>query len=135
MRVGFSIYAAISDVYPRYRSGPVQGTAVEVFPEATAVLLAGRLRGRDETKRDFRRAVLAAHGVDSGSLMTLDAVDAALAALTGLLALEGSFSSLGEASEGVIVVPVSSLPVESLVRRAAKGPGRVTAKTTITSWS
>jgi predicted nuclease with RNAse H fold len=118
MRVGFSIYAAISDLCPRYRSGSVRGTAVEVFPEATAVLLAGRLRRRDESKRQFRCDVLEAHGVDTNSLRTVDAIDAALAALTGVLALEGSFASLGQPSEGVIVVPVASLPVEPLPRQS-----------------
>ena len=116
MRVGFSIFTAISDIYPRYRTGSVHGTALEVFPEASADLLAGRLRGRYEHKREFRRRVLADHGIDTRSLTTIDAVDAALAALTGVLALQGIFSSIGDPDEGVIVVPVASLPIRPLRR-------------------
>ena len=59
------------------------------FPEASAVLLEGRLRSKDEPKVRFRRRVLADRGIDTAGLRTGDAVDAALAALTGLLALEG----------------------------------------------
>ena len=116
MRVGFSIFTAISDLYPRYRTGSVHGAALEVFPEASADLLAGRLRGRDENKRQFRRRVLADHGIDTRSLTTIDAVDASLAALTGVLALQGIFSPIGDPDEGVIVVPVASLPIRPLRR-------------------
>jgi predicted nuclease with RNAse H fold len=116
MRVGFSIFAAIADDYPRFRTGPLRGTAFEVFPEASAVLLEGRLRSKDEPKSRFRRRVLAGCGVDTAGLRTGDAVDAALAALTGVLALEGGFSTLGDPDEGVIVVPVRPLPSVRLVR-------------------
>ncbi|MGD9704599.1 MAG: DUF429 domain-containing protein [Acidimicrobiia bacterium] len=116
MRVGFSIFAAIADDYPRFRTGPVRSTAVEVFPEASAVLLRGCLRPADEPKVRFRRGVLADHRVDPAGLGTADSVDAALAALTGLLALEGEFSTVGDAVEGVIVVPVRTLPSVRLVR-------------------
>lgn len=116
MRVGFSIFAAIADDYPRFRSGPVRYTAAEVFPEASAVLLAGGLRPVDEPKSRFRRGVLANHRVDPSDLRTGDAVDAALAALTGLLALEEQFSTVGDPDEGVIVLPVRVLPSVQLVR-------------------
>ncbi len=116
MRVGFSIFDAFADDYPRYRGGTVRGTAVEVFPEATAVLLRGHLRPKNESKSVFRRAVLADCGVDHASLRSVDAVDAALAALTGILALEGQMSSVGDAEEGMIVLPVSPLPNAPLTR-------------------
>jgi predicted nuclease with RNAse H fold len=117
MRVGFSIFDAVAVSHPRYRGGPVRGTAAEVFPEATAVLLAGRLRSVDESKRRFRREVLERHGVDTTGLRTIDAVDAALAALTGVLALEGEPSFLGDPAEGVILLPVPELPTTRLERR------------------
>jgi predicted nuclease with RNAse H fold len=118
MRVGFSIFAAIADEYPRFRGGAVRGTAMEVFPEASAVLLEGGLRARVEPKVGFRRRVLAAQGVDSSGLRTGDAVDAALAALTGVLALEGELSIVGDPEEGVVVVPVRALPPVPLARAA-----------------
>jgi predicted nuclease with RNAse H fold len=123
MRVGISVFAAIADDYPYYRGGPVRGTALEVFPEATAVLLEGRLRPKDEPKPRFRRRVLAGRGVDTSSLRTADAVDAALAALTGSLALDGECSAIGDPDEGVVVVPVRTLPPTPLRRRASGSAG------------
>lgn len=116
MREGFSLYAAIAARYPLYRGGAVTGTAAEVFPEASAVLLTGRLRDADEPKRLFRSEVLRHAGVDCGVLPTQDRVDAALAALTGLVALEGGHSTVGDPTEGVIVLPVAALP-EAPLRR------------------
>jgi predicted nuclease with RNAse H fold len=127
MRVGFAVYAAIADAYPLFRGGSVHGTAVEVFPEASAVLLAQRLRPADEPKVLFRRGVLEQHGVDCSTLATVDALDAALAALTGVMALNGSFSVVGSPAEGVIVLPVPDLPNAPLLRFPAiagtKEPG------------
>jgi predicted nuclease with RNAse H fold len=105
MRVGFAIFEAVAATYPRYRGGRVAGTAAEVFPHATAVLLAGRRRSPDESKSSFRRTVLADRGVDDSLLGSLDAVDAALAALTGIIALEDEVSSVGDPDEGVILLP------------------------------
>jgi predicted nuclease with RNAse H fold len=116
MRAGFSIYERLSPRYELYREGAVKGAAAEVFPHASAVLLAGRLAGADESKTRFRRGILETHGVDSAALPNIDRVDAALAALTGLLALEGQFTSVGDPGEGVIVVPVARLPEHRLVR-------------------
>ena len=45
----------------------------------------------------------------------MDAIDAALAALTGLTALEGNASAIGDAQEGLIIVPRKSMP-EQFVR-------------------
>lgn len=116
MRVGFSTFDTVADSHPRYRGGPVSGTAAEVFPEATAVLLEGRLRSAGETKGRFRRGVLERHGVDTSVLRSIDAVDAALAALTGILALEGEHSTVGDPTEGVILLPVPNLPATRLTR-------------------
>ena len=54
--------------------------------------------------------MLRAQGVRTQELTTLDGVDAALAALTGILVLEGSHTYLGDLKEGVIVVPARTLP-------------------------
>ena len=116
MRCGFAIFDAIAETHPRYREGPVSGTAAEVFPEATAALLAGRLRSADEPKSTFRRAVLADQGIDATPLRSIDSVDAALAALTGVIALDHGFSTVGDPAEGVIVLPVASLPDCPLTR-------------------
>jgi len=119
MRAGFAVYDALADHYPRYRGGDVRGTAAEVFPEATAIVLAGRRRTRDEPKVAFRRGVLEGHGVDGRALRTADGVDAALAALTGLLALDAARSIVGDPADGVILLPVSALPHVPLTPRVA----------------
>jgi predicted nuclease with RNAse H fold len=115
MRVGFAVFNNIADRYPYYRNGPIQSTALEVFPEASATLLTGTLCPKGQ-KIPFRRAVLRAHDIDETLLPTIDAVDAALAALTGLRALEGQFTAIGDPAEGIIVVPVAPLPAAPLTR-------------------
>ena len=54
-------------------------------------------------KRAWRAAILEAAGVDTGPLRSLDAVDAALAALTALIVAEGKdWFALGGSAEGVL---------------------------------
>lgn len=122
MRVGMKAFeAAESAGFSRYRNGPAKGHAMEVFPHASAVVLAGCLPARSVTKQIWRRQVLKANGVASEELRSLDQVDAALAALTGLYALKGRFTALGDPKEGVIVVPSHALPA-SPYRRSSKRP-------------
>jgi predicted nuclease with RNAse H fold len=112
MRVGFCVFLAVAERYPLYRAGELRGRAAEVFPNASAEFLAGRPRGKAESKVRFRRQVLRTLGVDDGVLPGIDRVDAALAALTGLLALEGQWSCVGDPEEGVILLPArASLPL------------------------
>lgn len=128
MRVGAQLFAALGADYPRYRGGPVAGTAAEVFPHSIAVILAGRLHGERETKSAFRRAVLTTHGVDAACLPSLDRVDAALAALAGVRAMEGAHSWVGDPDEGVILLP-AALPAMRLRRpQAAEADGGETLK-------
>jgi predicted nuclease with RNAse H fold len=105
MRVGFRVFEAVAEAYPLYRSGDPRGCATEVFPNAAAVVILGQRRHCEETKTSFRRRALAAAGVAQERLANLDRVDAGLAALSGLYALEGRFVALGDPDEGVVVVP------------------------------
>lgn len=123
MTVGFRVYAAIEPAFPRYRgTGSVGGSAIEVFPHASAVVLAGCLPPEGPTKRAWRRKVLHEHDVDVRGLRSLDQVDAALAALTGLLALRRRFSAPGDPREGQIVLPAATLPAHPYRRGAASPP-------------
>ena len=117
MRVGFAAFAAAEAAgFPRYGSGSVRGRALEVFPHASAVALAGCLPAAGAPKRGFRESVLRAQRVAVEGLRSLDQVDAALAALTGLLALRGRSTALGDPREGVIVLPVAALPARPFRR-------------------
>jgi predicted nuclease with RNAse H fold len=116
MTVGFAAFTAIGGRYPRYRGGRVDGTAIEVFPHASAVVLAGCLPPRGITNHGWRRRILAERGVDAAALRSADQVDAAMAALTGLYALEQRFSAPGDPKEGQIVVPAATLPAHPFRR-------------------
>ena len=105
MRIGFEVFQRLAPVYPLYRGGPVAGRAAEIFPHASACLLAGQLRPRDVPKQRFRRTVLRGAGVPEDQLESPDQVDAALGALTGLLGLEGEHATAGDPDEGIILIP------------------------------
>ena len=111
MRVGHAAFAAAARAgYALYRGGAVAGCALEVFPHSTAVALAGTSPPPGTTRRPgakatWRRSVLEAAGVDTSALRTLDHLDAALAALTALLAWQGCYFTLGDPDEGLMVLP------------------------------
>jgi predicted nuclease with RNAse H fold len=122
MTVGFGVFEAVAGRYPRYRgTGSVKDTAIEVFPHATAVVLAGCLPPEGIGKRELRRSILREQKVDVRALRSLDQVDAALAALTGLFALERRFSAPGDPREGQIVLPSATLPARPY-RRGVRPP-------------
>jgi predicted nuclease with RNAse H fold len=104
MKSGFKVYDAVASRFPRYK-GKVRDHAVEVFPYASAVYLAGSLMPKGTSKVQWRRLVLKGEGIDIGPLTNVDLVDAGLAALTGLYALRDDFTPFGDPQEGVIVVP------------------------------
>jgi alkylated DNA nucleotide flippase Atl1 len=54
----------------------------------------------------------------------LDGVDAALGALTGLIALDGRHSAVGNPTEGVILLPIETLPATPLRAGAATASPR-----------
>jgi predicted nuclease with RNAse H fold len=111
MEVGFEVFErAAAAGFPTYAAGSPRGKALEVFPHASAVVLAGCLPPTGVRKREFRTAVLRNEGVRTDELGTQDRIDAALAALTGLFALEGRRFAPGDPREGVIVVPSATLP-------------------------
>lgn len=111
MEVGFQVFdIAAAHGYARYRAGEPRGTAIEVFPHASATVLAGCLPPKAAKKKAWRERVLRAQGVSTAELTTADRIDAALCALTGILALQGKRFAPGDPKEGVIVLPAATLP-------------------------
>ena len=99
MKEGFKVFAACEVAgFPLFKGDSYVGSAFEVYPYGVAVVLSGYLRPKDVAKQAWRRGVLEARGVDTASLKSGDQVDAALAALTGLLALDDRACSEGEPS-------------------------------------
>jgi predicted nuclease with RNAse H fold len=117
MRVGFEVFRIAAGAgFPRYRNGPAGGTAIEVFPHASAVVLAGCVPPPGTRKAAWRSAVLERAGFRTAALRSADQIDAALAAVTGLVALSGRSSALGDPVEGVIVLPARTLPARPFPR-------------------
>ena len=109
MRTGMDVFAAAAELgYPLATGKPFKSRAIEIFPHASAVVLAGCLPPRGERKRAWRERVLKMQGVRTEELTTIDQLDAALAALTGLIVLDGKETHLGDPAEGVIVIPTSA---------------------------
>jgi predicted RNase H-like nuclease len=111
MEVGFRVFRAAARAgFPRYAAGDPRGTAMEVFPHASATVLRGFLRPKGIGKKAWREGILVAQGVRTDQLTSIDLIDAGLCALTGLLALQGKRFAPGDPKEGVIVLPVITLP-------------------------
>lgn len=128
MEVGFEVFAvAAGRGYARYGAGDPRHMAIEVFPHASAAVLAGCLAPKGSAKKAWRERILRAHGVTTRELTTADRIDATLCALTGLLALSGKRFAPGDPREGVIVLPAVALPARPY--RAA--PAEARAETTV----
>jgi predicted nuclease with RNAse H fold len=111
MEVGFRVFRAAARAgFSRYAAGDPRGTAMEVFPHASATVLRGSLRPKDIGKKAWREGILVAQGVRTDRLTSMDLIDAGLCALSGLLALQGKRFAPGDPKEGVIVLPVVTLP-------------------------
>jgi predicted nuclease with RNAse H fold len=109
MKAGMAVFGLAAELgYPLDTTGRRGRRAIEVFPYGTAVVLSGGLKPHGMRTRDWRERVLRAHAVPTDALRTIDQVDAALAALTGLLVAEGRATYLGDGAEGVIVLPVAA---------------------------
>jgi predicted RNase H-like nuclease len=123
MKVGFMLFEALCSEYPLYREGQVGRHALEVFPHATAVALAGRHRPDGVKKRAWRKQILADQGYDVSGLRNSDLVDAALATVTAAYALRGASTAFGDPDEGVIVTALVDAADRFRVARGVRVKG------------
>lgn len=108
---GEGVFATFAPVYPllterRYAGGPV---TFETFPHAITCWLLGKDVASAKRKRVQRRKLLEDAGIDTSALTSIDAVDAALCALTAQYLLRGKTHTYGDAQGGYIFVPDGDL--------------------------
>lgn len=114
MTAGFEAFRSAEEAgYTPFFEGPGAapgGSALEVFPYASYVALAGCLSPGRRYRLEWRRSVLEAAGVRAiPPAASIDVLDAACAALTAERFLAGDGTVVGDPREGVIVLPVSAL--------------------------
>lgn len=106
---GERVYQALAATHPLltercYSSGKV---TFETFPHAVTCAMLGTEMTSAKRKRQQRRQLLEAAGIDTRCLKSIDAVDAALCALTAQYLVAGKTDAYGDADSGYIVVPNS----------------------------
>lgn len=104
---GERVYRALAAAYPlldapSYSSGRA---CFETFPHAITCALLGKDIASAKQKRTQRRQLLENFGIDTTLLKSIDALDAALCALTARQLLDGKTYAYGDATEGYIQVP------------------------------
>ncbi len=108
---GEKVFQAFAPTYPllaekRYAGGRV---SFETFPHAITCALLGREVASAKLKRVQRRKLLEEAGINTCSLTSIDAVDAALCALTAQFLLQGKTQAYGDVHGGHIFVPDADL--------------------------
>lgn len=104
---GEKVYQALATTHPlltdeRYSNGRV---SFETFPHAITCAMLGIDVASAKHKRQQRRQLLEDAGIATQSLKSIDAVDAALCALTATFLLQGKTYPYGDTQGGYIVVP------------------------------
>jgi predicted RNase H-like nuclease len=104
---GEGVYAALAATHPLLEVSSYQGGRVcfETFPHAVTCAMLGIDVASAKKKRVQRRQILEDAGIDATSLKSIDAVDAALCALTASYVLAGYAKTYGDSEEGHIFGP------------------------------
>jgi len=104
---GEKVYQGLANTHPlltnpKYTSGKA---CFETFPHAIACAMLGTDVASAKLKRKQRRQILENSGINTDSLKSIDAIDAALCALTAQYLVEGKAKAYGDAECGYIFVP------------------------------
>ena len=107
---GERMYETFSKHYPLFTKDEKAGERVcfETFPHAITCAFLGIEVASAKQKRIQRRLILENMGIDTAALKSIDAIDAALCALTAKFFLEKQTHAYGDAAGGFIVVPAST---------------------------
>lgn len=104
---GERMYTALAEAYPLLDApdNVTKRCAFETFPHAIACALVGQDVASAKIKGRQRRALLAKLGFDTLPLKSIDALDAALCAVTALSFLTDAFKTYGDVEGGFLLVP------------------------------
>lgn len=108
---GEKVFETFAPRYPLLTEKRYPGRRVtfETFPHAITCSLLGRELASAKLKRVQRRSLLKDAGIETTLLTSIDAVDAALCALTAQFLLLGKTRAYGDACGGYIFVPDADL--------------------------
>lgn len=104
---GEQVYQALAETHPLLTDECYSGGNVcfETFPHAVTCAMLGTNVASAKRKRLQRRQLLEDAGIATQSLRSIDAVDAALCALTAQFLVQGKTCAYGDAEGGYILVP------------------------------
>ena len=111
MFCGEHIYKALAATHPLLSDVGYAGGKVcfETFPHAVTCAMLGTAEASAKRKRVQRRQLLRDAGIDPTPLKSIDAVDAAVCALTARYVLARQTKAYGDTEGGYIFVPASGL--------------------------
>lgn len=104
---GERLYKALADRYPLVLDPGFQGGSLsfETFPHAVTCAFLGNDVASAKLKRNQRRQIIENHSINTALLKSIDAIDAALCALTAVYFLAGQTVAFGEAQTGYLFIP------------------------------
>lgn len=110
---GERVFQALAEIYPLLATPGYAGGRVcfETFPHAITAAYLGRHVASAKLKRIQRRRILDDAGIDTSTLTSIDAIDAALCALAAQHLLAGTARAFGKAEDGFIHAPEFRYPV------------------------
>ncbi|KFL52258.1 hypothetical protein JM78_21295 [Burkholderia pyrrocinia] len=110
MFIGERVYRSLADAYPLLTGAHYAGgrASFETYPYAITCALLGKAVASAKQKRNQRRQLLERLGIDVSTLLSVDARDATLCALTAQYVIDGNAHAYGDAEGGYIRVPIVS---------------------------
>ena len=105
---GERVYQSLRSTHPLLGAPHFLGKACfETFPHAITCALLRNGVASAKHKRIERRQVLESAGINTAALRSIDALDAALCALTARFLMHNRIRTYGDVESGLIVVPIA----------------------------